>query len=98
MHRNGRKKGLDKEKPIVSDQDTELLDMLIFIKENVDQKVYDRNDILKKDAYFEKTVMVLVAETLDKMKLENERNDRMFIMSRIVKQYLDQYKETYPAA
>lgn len=87
-----------KEKPIVSDQDTELLDMLIFIKENVDQKVYDRNDILKKDAYFEKTVMVLVAETLDKMKLENERNDRMFIMSRIVKQYLDQYKETYPAA
>ena len=33
-----------------------------------------------------------------KMKLENERNDRMFIMSRIVKQYLDQYKETYPAA
>ena len=87
-----------KEKPIVSDQDTELLDMLIFIKENVDQKVYDRNDILKKDAYFEKTVMVLVSETLDKMKLENERNDRMFIMSRIVKQYLDQYKETYPAA
>lgn len=86
------------EKPIVSTQDTELLDMLIYIKDNVDQKVYDRNDILKKDAYFEKTVMVLVSETLDKLKLENERQDRMFIMSRIVKQYLDQYKETYPAA
>lgn len=86
------------EKPIVSTQDTELLDMLIYIKDCVDQKVYDRNDILKKDAYFEKTVMVLVSETLDKLKLENERQDRMFIMSRIVKQYLDQYKETYPAA
>ncbi len=86
------------EKPIVSTQDTELLDMLIYIKDSVDQKVYDRNDILKKDAYFEKTVMVLVSETLDKLKLENERNDRLFIMSRIVKQYLDQYKDTYPAA
>ena len=71
---------------------------MIYIKDCVDQKVYDRNDILKKDAYFEKTVMVLVSETLDKLKLENERQDRMFIMSRIVKQYLDQYKETYPAA
>ncbi len=84
--------------PIVSTLDTELLDLLISIKEDVDQKVYDRNDILKKDAYFEKTVMVLVSDTLDKMKLVNDRNDRLFIMTRIVKQYLDQYNETYPAA
>ena len=68
------------EKPIVSTQDTELLDMLIYIKDCVDQKVYDRNDILKKDAYFEKTVMVLVSETLDKLKLENERQDRMGVL------------------
>lgn len=86
------------ENPIVSQQDTEILDLLISIKEDVDQKVYDRNDILKKDAYFEKTVMVLVSASLDKMKIENERNDRVFIMSRIVKQYLEQYNETYPAA
>ena len=84
--------------PIVSHQDTELLDMLIRIKGNIDQKVYDRNDILKKDAYFEKTVMALVSETLDDLKFENERDDRVFIMTRIVKQYLDQYNETYPAA
>ena len=84
--------------PIVSPLDTDLLDLLICIKEDVDQKVYDRNDILKKDAYFEKTVMVLVSDTLDKMKLINDRSDRLFIMTRIVKQYLEQYNETYPAA
>ncbi len=86
------------EKPIVSNQDIELMDVLVQIKDNVDQKVYDRNDILKKDAYFEKTVMVLVVESLDKQKLENDRKDRLFLVSRIAKQYLDQYKETYPVA
>ena len=86
------------EKPIVSNQDIELMDVLVQIKDNVDQKVYDRNDILKKDAYFEKTVMVLVVESLDKQKLENDRRDRLFLVSRIAKQYLDQYKETYPVA
>lgn len=86
------------EKPIVSTQDVELLDLLSQVKENVDKKVYDKNDILKKDAYFEQTVKSLVTETLDVNEFENDRNDRQFITSKIVKQYLDQYNSTYPAA
>lgn len=86
------------EKPIVSDMDIELMDALMIIKDSIDQKVYDRNDILKKDAYFEKTVMSLVSEALDKLGITNEREDRVFIQLRITKQYLDQYKATYPTA
>ena len=72
--------------------------MLMRIKEDVDQKVYDRNDILKKDAYFEQTVMVQVKEGMDKLGFEGSREDRTFIQSRIVLQYLAQYHATYPAA
>lgn len=86
------------EKPIISDIDINLMDTLMVIKDSIDQKVYDRNDILKKDAYFEKTVMSLVSEALDNMKLANDREDRLFIQRRITKQYLDQYKDTYPTA
>ena len=57
-----------------------------------------RNDILKKDAYFEQTVMVQVKEGMDKLGFEGSREDRTFIQSRIVLQYLAQYHATYPAA
>lgn len=90
-HENGSK-------PIISDSDINIMDTLIMLKDNIDQKVYDRNDILKKDAYFEKTVMSLITDTLDQLKVVNEREDRVFIQHRITKQYMDQYKETYPSA
>lgn len=40
--------------------DEEIAAILNIIKEDVDAKVYDRNDILKKDAYFGRTVMALI--------------------------------------
>lgn len=85
-------------KPIVSEYDTQIMEVLLSIKENIDQKVYDRNDILKKDAYFEQTVMKQVRDGLDKLGITNERDDRKFIQSRIAKQYLNQYNETYAVA
>lgn len=42
-----------------SDFDESVMEVLLSIKADADQKVYDRNDILKKDAYFEQTVMTL---------------------------------------
>ena len=68
------------------------------IKAQVDQKVYDRNDILRKDAYFESTVMTEITNGMNKMNLVSEREDRLFIQSRLASQYLMQYHETYPAA
>ena len=84
--------------PIVSDYDEDIMDVLRSIKADVDQRVYDRNDILKKDAYFEQTVMTQVKIGMDRMALKSSRDDRLFIQSRITSQYLSQYNATYPAA
>lgn len=84
--------------PLVSIYDESIMDVLLAIKEDIDQKVYDRNDILKKDAYFEQTVMTQIRLGMDKLGVSSAREDRVFIQSRIARQYLNQYSETYPAA
>lgn len=84
--------------PIVSAFDMQIMNVLLSIKRNIDQKVYDRNDILKKDAYFEQTVMTQIKEGMDKLGIINRRSDRQFIQSRIARQYISQYNETYAVA
>ena len=69
--------------------------ILSYIKNVIDGKVYDRNDILKQDAYFEKTIMVQTKQGLVELKIDSDRKDREFIQKRIAKQYLDQYNDTY---
>ncbi len=83
-------------KPIFSTYDEDIIGALMRIKEKIDNKVYDRNDILKKDAYFEQTVMTEVSSAMDTLNIENTREDRVFIQNRITKQYLGQYNDTYP--
>ena len=85
-------------KPIVSLYDESIMGVMLSIKAEIDQKVYDRNDILKKDAYFEQTVMTQIKEGLNRLDFESDREDRLFIQSRITRQYLNQYNSTYPAA
>lgn len=85
-------------KPIVSIYDESIMGVLLLIKADIDQKVYERNDILKKDAYFEQTVMSQIKEGLNNLDFESDREDRLFIQSRITRQYLNQYNATYPAA
>ena len=85
-------------KPLVSTYEPEIVQILVTIKADVDQKVYDRNDILKKDEYFEKTVMVELTGGLDRLGIDNSRAERLFLVNKIMCQYLNQYKETYPAA
>lgn len=95
-----RRKG--EKKPIISEYDEDILDILNRIKDSVDMKVYDRNDILKKDIYFSKTVMTEVSQRLNEMvkslneeKSKTDKVDRDFIKDRIVKEYMSQYRETY---
>ena len=52
----------------------------------------------KKDAYFERTVMTQIKAGIDKLGIASAREDRVFIQSRITKQYLDQYNQTYSVA
>ena len=94
---NQKRKTAGKE-PIISPFEDTILTVLTGIKQEIDQKVYDRNDILKRDSYFEQTVMNQVKEGMDKMGVPNKREDRIYIRDRVTKQYLNQYNSTYPAA
>ena len=98
IREENERRRLRRQAEILSAYDEKIREMLMRIKEDVDQKVYDRNDILKKDTYFEQTVMVQVKEGMDKLGFAGSREDRTFIQSRIVLQYLAQYHATYPAA
>ena len=94
---NGRRRNEGKP-AILSEYDDAIVHALMQIKGTIDQKVYDRNDILKKDAYFERTVMTEISTGMNALGIANSREDRLFIQSRIAKQYLAQYNEFYPAA
>ena len=81
--------------PIASEYDEDIVDVLNTIKRNIDSKVYDRNDILKKDAYFEQTVMKEITDSMNSMNFSNSREDRSFIQFRLSQEYLDQYNSYY---
>lgn len=87
------------QKPMFSFLDDEIAAILNIIKEDVDAKVYDRNDILKKDAYFGRTVMALINGCLFHFpQIKPEMEDYKFIQTRISQQYINQYNATYGIA
>lgn len=87
------------QKPMFSFLDDEIVAILNIIKEEIDAKVYDRNDILKKDAYFNRTVMALINGCLYHFpQIKPEMEDYKFIQSRISQQYINQYNATYGVA
>ena len=98
IREENQQRGASGKNPLVSTYDETIMSVLMSIKNDIDQKVYDRNDILKKDAYFEQTVMSQIKLGMDKVGVSGAREDRIFIQSRIARQYLDQYNATYPAA
>ena len=73
----------------------ELYDFSEKPAEIIDQQVYDRNDILKKDAYFAETVWSLIDDSLYKLNIKSEVEDCDFIQTRVSKQYLNQYHDYY---
>ena len=90
-----RKRENENKTPIISTYDEDIMNMLNGIKDDVDRKVYDRNDILKKDAYFSQTVMTEISKSIKELGFQSDREDRDFIKNRIVKEYMSQYRETY---
>ena len=82
---------------IFSYYDDNIVAILTDIKSEIDQKVYDRNDILKKDEYFEMMVMTEIAQALyNYPTIEPQMDDFSFIQTRIARQYINQYNATYP--
>lgn len=87
-------------KPMFSFLDDEIMAILNTIKDDIDAKVYDRNDILKKDAYFGRTVTMLINNCLYQQfpQIQPDMDDYKFIQSRISQQYINQYNATYASA
>ena len=88
------------EKPMFAFSDQTVCIILNMIKEEVDKKVYDRNDILKKDAYFEQTVLTTINDMLYHFPQISDTatfDDYNFVKDGIARQYLNQYNATYPA-
>ena len=82
--------------PIISKFDEDIVQALLTIKGMIDAKVFDRNDILKQDAYFGKTVMKEIADGLAQFsQIKPEMPDYFFIQQRIAKQYINQYNAYY---
>lgn len=87
-------------KPIFTFSDYEISIILNMIKSEVDQRVYDKNDILKKDAYFEQTVLSIVANMLYHFPQISDTatiEDYDFVKNGIARQYLNQYNAIYTA-
>lgn len=102
VHKRIREENQNRKKknsnPIFSFNDEDIMNILNSIKEDVDNKVYDKNDILKKDAYFNNTVLSIVSNTLNKFPAFEEKaeiDDYQFVEQRIAKQYLNQYNSVY---
>ena len=83
--------------PIISTMTDDIVDAMLTVKKIIDQQVYDRNDILKKDAYFADTVYALIDNSLTQLKIKSEVEDCDFIQKRVSKQYLNQYHDYYLA-
>ena len=100
IREENEKRKQENKQVLFSQYDDDIMQMLITIKTDVDSKVYDRNDILKKDAYFEQTVLMLINDCVVAHfpNLQPEYEDYQFIERRISQQYLNQYHDTYALA
>ncbi|MDC4163093.1 DEAD/DEAH box helicase family protein [Mycoplasma sp. T363T] len=99
IHKRIKEENINKEKeksnPIISNQDEEIVNTLNVIKTNVDNRVYDRYDILKKEAYFKQEIKRNITTALKELNVRNERKDRDFILSIISGEYLSQYNDMF---
>lgn len=96
IREENKKREVENKKPMFSFKDEEIMVILKIIKEDIDSKVYDRNDILKKDAYFSRTVLSLISGCLFQFpQIKPEMDDYKFIKDRVAQQYLNQYNATY---
>jgi len=96
---NHRRKARDPNAaPILSDSDTKIVQLLKGVKATIDRAVYDRNDILKRDAFFERTVEHEIATGFTAFpEIEPGDEDYDFMTRYITKQYVEQYNATYAA-
>ena len=107
IREENRRRQEKKQKPMLSFKDEEVMVILKMIKEDIDGKVYDRNYILRRDAYFGQTVMQVINDSFTRVTFLDSKGDPtfqpgiedyQFIQSKIAQQYINQYNATYGVA
>ncbi len=92
---NERRKA-NNQAPLISAYEEELRIVLNLIKEEVDQQVYNRSDILNHDEFFAGVVMSVVSRHLYNIaQLNAEMEDFEYVGDKITRQYLNQYRNNY---
>lgn len=97
LHKRIKEENIKRSRPMISPYDDDIMKALLAMKDMIDKKVYDREDILRRDTYFNTTIMNEISNSLDALGFANEREDRLFIQSRLSQQYMAQYRATYAA-
>ena len=80
------------QKPIISESEQNLFDVLIEIKGRIDDQVYNRSDILNKDEYFQKIVMNEITHVVKNSNCTVSLEDKQFIQRIVSREYLSQHR------
>lgn len=85
----------DKDEVILKDSDVKINEVLITIKDYVDEIVYNQEQILKKDVYFKKNILSYISTSFKETNIDLPLDDKKKLTDLIANEYLDEYEETY---
>lgn len=98
IHKRIRERNADRisagKAPIISTFDAQIVQTLRAIKRRIDQRVFDRNDIINNEGYFDGIVMQEISGGMKELHVNSDRDDRRFIQVRIINQYKEQNRPT----
>ena len=96
IREENRARAAQQRAPIISKYEEDIAEALKKVKSTIDKQVYNRNDILKNDSYFDQTVMRQVALGMRSFEgLKPTMEDYQFIQKNISNQYRGQYQCFY---
>lgn len=81
-----------RERMLISESDVEIAAGLNAIKKAIDMQIYLDCNKLNNAGFFDQLVMMQLATTLDNLNVETPRPERVWMRSRIVDQYMDDFK------
>lgn len=90
---NRRKNSEPKVRVLISESDVEIAKGLNAIKKAIDMQVYLDCNKLNNSGFFDQLVMQQLVTSLDAMNIETPRQDRVWMRSHIVNQYMEGYSE-----
>lgn len=80
------------EKGKISKRESEVQQVLLDIKKKTDEKVLLNTNLLNNDGFFSGTVMQLLVNSFDKIKIALEPDSARFINNLLVREYINEYQ------